>query len=646
MDSYKLDNKFLRKLTNLDRIIKQLIIVIFDSISLIIVLLVSFSLSINYWYWPKNELFWIIFLAPFIAIPVFFTFRLYLSVVRYIGFKALSSIIQAVTLYSLIWGLLSLMSNHPFIMNLLGVTNDPFNGGSYFVGISRSVILINWMLALIIIGGSRILARSLFDHNNLYFNKEKKKVVIYGAGSSGRQLSQALLSSIEYMHVAYIDDDLAKDGAYMDNIPISSYDSIEKIINRYNVSEILLALPSVSRRKRNKIIEKLSLLNLHVRSLPSVSQLAEGKVKIDDLFEIDVRDLLGRKQVEPNQQLLKTKITNKVVMVTGAGGSIGSELCRQIINLMPSKLILLDISEAALYQVEQELINIRPANVEIIPILGSVCSPNKLNDIFDNYLVETIYHSAAYKHVPLVESNKLEGVLNNAIGTMTLAKSAIASNVDTFVLISTDKAVRPTNTMGATKRVAELVLQALEEKSSKTCFTMVRFGNVLDSSGSVIPLFKKQIRKGGPVTVTDANIVRYFMTIPEAVELVIQAGAMSSGGDVFVLDMGEPVRINDLALKMIKLSGLHILDEKNPDGDIEIKYTGLRPGEKLYEELLVGDNVFETDHKLIMKAKEAMISWNNLEPKLIQLREAAINSDQNKTLDILKELVPGFSPQT
>jgi len=362
-------------------------------------------------------------------------------------------------------------------------------------------------------------------------------------------------------------------------------------------------------------------------------------------LEVDVKDLLGRKPVESNQKLLKTNIENRTVMVTGAGGSIGSEICRQIINLKPKQLILLDISESAIYQIEQEIISINTTNVEVIPILGSVCSHTKLKDIFDTYRIETIYHAAAYKHVPLVESNKIEGILNNAIGTMTLAKSAISSNVETFVLISTDKAVRPTNTMGATKRVSELVLQALAEKSNKTCFTMVRFGNVLDSSGSVIPLFKKQIKSGGPITVTDANIVRYFMTIPEAVELVIQAGAMSEGGDVFVLDMGEPVRIYDLAVKMIRLSGLQVLDEKTPDGDIEIQYTGLRPGEKLYEELLVGDNVFKTDNKLIMKAKEIMIDWDKLEPMLIQLTEAAVNSDQAKTQDLLKKIVPEFNPK-
>jgi FlaA1/EpsC-like NDP-sugar epimerase len=639
-----LENKILSKISRLDRLKKKLIMVVFDTISLLIVLLVSFSISINYWYWPNNEIFWIIFLSPFIAIPVFFSFRLYQLFVRYIGFNALFSIIQAVTLYSVIWGLFSLMSNHPLVMSSLGINSDPFNGGSYFVGISRSVILINWMLALIVIGGSRIVARSLF--NDLNFNLKKNKVIIYGAGSSGRQLSQALQSSTEYKHVAYIDDDSTKDGAYMGNVPIFSYNSIEKLINRYNVNEILLALPSISLRKRKRIIEKLSLLNLHVRSLPTVSQLAEGKVKIDDLLEIDVKDLLGRKPVESNQKLLKTNIENRTVMVTGAGGSIGSEICRQIINLKPKQLILLDISESAIYQIEQEIISINTTNVEIIPILGSVCSHTKLKDIFDTYRVETIYHAAAYKHVPLVESNKIEGILNNAIGTMTLAKSAISSNVKTFVLISTDKAVRPTNTMGATKRVSELVLQALAEKSNKTCFTMVRFGNVLDSSGSVIPLFKKQIKSGGPITVTDANIVRYFMTIPEAVELVIQAGAMSEGGDVFVLDMGEPVRIYDLAVKMIRLSGLQVLDEKTPDGDIEIQFTGLRPGEKLYEELLVGDNVFKTDNKLIMKAKEIMIDWDKLEPMLIQLTEAAVNSDQAKTQDLLKKIVPEFNPKS
>jgi len=647
MENYKVVNIFLSKIANLDRIVKRSVMVLFDSIFVVIVLIGSFSISHNYLYWPKDELFWIIYGAPVIAIPVFFSFRLYRSVVRYIGFKALSSIAQAVTLYAVVWGLFSLMSNHPVIMGVLGITSDfAHSGGYYFEGISRSVILINWMLALIVVGSSRLSARWVFDDHNIDTSREKNKVIIYGAGTAGRQLSQVLQSSIEYKHVAYIDDSLAKDGAYINNIPVFSYNSIEKIIEKNNISEVLLALPSISRKKRNEIIEKLSPISVHVRSLPSVSELAEGKVKIDDLLEVDIGDLLGREIVAPNEKLLKIKIANKVVLVTGAGGSIGSELCRQILSLKPKQLILFEVSESSLYQIEQELININKSNIEIHPVLGSVRDFKRMKDIFNYYEVQTIYHAAAYKHVPLVEYNQSQGVLNNAIGTMLAAEAAIAEKVETFVLISTDKAVRPTNTMGATKRVAELVLQALAKQFNNTCLTMVRFGNVLDSSGSVIPLFKKQIKQGGPITVTDINMVRYFMTIPEAVELVIQAGAMGKGGDVFVLDMGEPVKIYDLAVKMVQLSGLQVLDDNNPDGDIEITYTGLRPGEKLYEELLVGDNPTETENKLIMRAQEEMIDWENLKPMLDELNEASINAELPRIRELLIQIVPEFNPSS
>lgn len=618
---------------------------LFDSISIVLALLCSFSLILNSWYWPEDELFRIIFGAPVIAIPVFFSFRLYRSVVRYIGFKALWSIFQAVTLYTVIWGLLSLMSNHPLMMNLLGSTINPFAiNESYFEGISRSVILINWMLTLIIIGGSRLLASWAFSDNNLYSSSGKSKVIIYGAGSAGRQLSQALQSSVEYKHIAYIDDDLAKDRAYINNIPVFSYNNIEKLIEKNNVSEILLALPSISRKKRNEIIEKLSLFSVYVRSLPSVTELAGGKVKIEDLLEIDTGDLLGRETVRPNKKLLKLKITDKVVLVTGAGGSIGSELCRQIIFLKPKKLILYENSESSLYQIEQELINVNKLDIKIYPVIGSVSDLNRIKHVFNYYEVQTVYHAAAYKHVPLVEYNPSQGVLNNTIGTMIVAEAAIAEKVETFVLISTDKAVRPTSTMGATKRVAELVLQALSQQSHDTCLTMVRFGNVLDSSGSVIPLFKKQIKTGGPITVTDSNMIRYFMTITEAVELVIQAGAMGEGGDVFVLDMGKPVKIYDIAMKMIQLSGLHVLDDNNPDGDIEIKYTGIRPGEKLYEELLVGDNVTETENELIMQAQEEMIDWVNLKPLLDELNKAAKHTELARIRELLIQIVPEFRP--
>ena len=426
---------------------------------------------------------------------------------------------------------------------------------------------------------------------------------------------------------------------------VYSIDAIAGVISKLKVDEVLIAMPSASRTKRLDIINVLESYPVLVRMLPGVAELAEGKVSIGDLREVSIKDLLGRDVVDANKELLGKNITNKTVVVTGAGGSIGSELCRQIVFLKPKALILYEMSELALYTIEKEISNIGIHSLDIYPVLGSVNNKARLSNVFKRFDVDTIYHAAAYKHVPMVEFNNTEGVDNNIFGTLNCAQAAIESGVETFVLISTDKAVRPTNTMGATKRSAELILQALSAKQSGTKFTMVRFGNVLGSSGSVIPLFRQQIKDGGPVTVTDENMVRYFMMIPEAVELVIQAGAMGTGGDVFVLDMGKPVRIDDLAKKMIRLSGLEVKDESNPDGDIEIKYTGLRPGEKLYEELLIGDNVSDTDNPLIMRAQEDMLAWDDLEPILNDLQIAITGCDQKKLRELLIQIVPGFKPQ-
>ena len=401
-------------------------------------------------------------------------------------------------------------------------------------------------------------------------------------------------------------------------------------------------MPSLKRSERQKIISFLEPYKVEVRSVPGVAELAQGKVKVNDLLEIDLSDLLGRESVKPNKELFERNISNKVVMVTGAGGSIGSELCRQIILLKPRILVLFEVSEPSLYQIDQELKVINEFNIEVFPILGTVTDKERALKICEYYGVQTIYHAAAYKHVPLVEYNSSQGVFNNTIGTMLLAEAAIASNVETFVLISTDKAVRPANFMGASKRAAEMVLQALAQQTHNTCFTMVRFGNVLDSSGSVIPLFKKQIKEGGPITVTHSEIVRYFMMIPEAVELVIQAGAMAEGGEVFVLNMGDPVRIYDLAVKMIKLSGLELLDENNPKGDIEIQYTGLRPGEKLYEELLIDGKFSETENKLIMRTEEEMLPWDKLEPILTEIHNKGTYTNTKKLIELIKKIVPEF----
>ena len=612
-------------INQLSRVNKQIIIMLSDSIMAVFLLFLAFTIRLGSWSWPESELLLIIFFAPFLLVPIFFSFGLYRSIIRFISFKGYWTIVQAVSLYAVIWGLLTYMIS--------------------IEGIPRSVILINWMLCIIFIGGSRVLAKIIFSDESHFRNKGKNNIIIYGAGSAGVQLSHALQLSREYNHIAYIDDKKSLKHTTINNIKVYGPSQIKQLVIEHDVKEVFLALPSISRRERKLIIENLTPLSLHVQSLPSINEMAEGKVKVDDLREVNVKDLLGRDAVKPNKKLLSIKITDKVVLITGAGGSIGSELSRQIVLLKPKKIILYEISESSLYQIDQELNQLEVSNVEIFPILGSISS-NKFEVICKKFQVHTIYHAAAYKHVPLVEFNQCTSVLNNSVGTMLAAKAAINAKVDTFVLISTDKAVRPTNTMGATKRISELILQGLSTESHNTCFTMVRFGNVLDSSGSVIPLFKKQIRAGGPVTVTDKNIVRYFMTIPEAVELVIQAGAMSKGGDVFVLDMGKPVKIYDLAVKMIQLSGLYLIDEKNPGGDIEIKYTGLRPGEKLFEELLIGENVIPTDNKLILRAEESFIPWLDLEPLIMDLWNISLESNQEKTRKLIKTIVSDFEPQS
>ena len=629
----------LNLVVNLSRINKQLIMLLVDSMLLVSILLASFSIRLGYWYFPQDDLIWVVLGAPVVASIIFVRFGLYRAVIRYIGFKALWTVVQAVSLYALVWGVIGFM-----------VAVD---------GIPRSVILINWMLSLLAIGGVRIAARFLLSNNvkfsifNFEFNgngngngnSNERRVLVYGAGDAGVQLIGALAHSDEYHPVGLIDDSKELQGRYISGLSVYSVDAIEKLIIKLKVDEILIAMPSASRAKRLAIISTLEPYPVHVRMLPGVAELAQGKVSVGDLREVSIKDLLGRDLVEANKDLLGKNITDKVVVVTGAGGSIGSELCRQIVFLEPKVLILFEMSELALYTIEKELSNIGIYSLDIYPILGSVNNKARLDNVFKQFDVDTIYHAAAYKHVPMVEFNNTEGVNNNIFGTLNCAQAAIDANVETFVLISTDKAVRPTNTMGATKRSAELVLQALSANQTGTKFSMVRFGNVLGSSGSVIPLFKQQIKAGGPITVTDKDIIRYFMTISEAVELVIQAGAMGTGGDVFVLDMGEPVRIHDLAVKMIHLSGLEVKDESHPDGDIEIKYTGLRAGEKLYEELLIGDNVSETDNPLIMRAQEEMLAWDELKLVLDELNGAIESCDHEKLRKLLIKIVPDFKPQ-
>jgi FlaA1/EpsC-like NDP-sugar epimerase len=575
---------------------------------------------------PENELIYLILGSPIIAIPIFIWFGLYKEILRYIGLSMIWLIFKAISLYSLLWGIIAFM---------LAIE-----------GLPRSVIFINWLFVFVFITGLRMGSRWLISNSNTHKNLNSKNVVIYGAGSAGRELSIAFKNSNDYNHVAFVDDEIDIQNHSIGGIRVISPVDLKTLILKENIVEVLLAMPSVAKSRRRVILDFLQQFPVYVRSLPSLSELAEGKVKVADLQDVSIKDLLGRDSVTPNYELLSLNIENKAVMVTGAGGSIGSELCRQIFSLNPSILILFEMSEIALYSIEKELSSLMLPQIKVYPILGSVNNRRRLSQILEKFNVQTIYHAAAYKHVPMVEFNNCEGVNNNIFGTLNCALAAMDSNVNTFVLISTDKAVRPTNTMGASKRFAEMILQALSHEQSSTKFSIVRFGNVLGSSGSVVPLFRKQIKNGGPLTITDPKMIRYFMTIPEAVELVIQAGSMGHGGDVFVLDMGDPVLILDLAKKMIHLSGLDVKTDSNPNGDIEIVFTGLRPGEKLYEELLIDGNTSKTDNSMIMRAEEKMLTWDELRDILNNLEKATTDSRPDMIRKLLLKAIPEFKPQS
>lgn len=547
---------------------------------------------------------------------------LYRAVLRYVGFKVLWTVSLGV--------LISTLSLVTF---------------SFFLDVSlpRTVSVIYFSFAILLIGGVRIFFRMLVSRGK----GNRDPVLIYGAGSSGRQLQVALNQGQEFFPVAFVDDATHLRKALIQGINVYSPDMIGELIMRFGVKKILLAIPSASRAVRQNVLRRLEPFPCEVLSIPGMADLVGGKAQINELKEVSIEDLLGRDPVAPIPELMNANITGKRVMVTGAGGSIGSELCRQIIRCKPEKLVLFELSEYGLYAIDKELNELcanENIDIEIVPLLGSVQRQNRLFTIMSNFRIQTVYHAAAYKHVPLVEYNVVEGVRNNIFGTLYSAQAAIEAGVETFVLISTDKAVRPTNTMGATKRLAELVLQALASAQSQTRFCMVRFGNVLGSSGSVVPLFRRQIRDGGPLTVTHPDIIRYFMTIPEASQLVIQAGAMGSGGDVFVLDMGQPVKIIELAYRMIRLSGLTLKNEQNPNGDIEVKITGLRPGEKLFEELLIGDNVLGTHHPRIMKANEQLLPWAELRALLLKIDAACHQFDHELLRHLLLEAPAAFTP--
>jgi FlaA1/EpsC-like NDP-sugar epimerase len=509
--------------------------------------------------------------------------------------------------------------------------------------VPRAAFVIYWALALLYVGGSRLLVRLAFQG----FNGSAEPVAIYGAGEAGVRLSMALQGGKDFKPIVFVDDNHSLHGSVINGVEVFSPNELPALVKEYSIGRVLLAVPSETRRRRREILTRLESLGIHVQTIPDLSDIAAGRARVDELHDVDVSDLLGRDPVPPNSALLGACIERKSVMVTGAGGSIGSELCRQIIRLAPARLLLLEISELALYNIERELRMLADHDglqVEIVALLGNAHHKYRLREIMSTYGVHTVYHAAAYKHVPIVEQNMIEGIHNNVYGTWHAAEAALESHVQTFVLISTDKAVNPTNVMGATKRFAELVLQALQRRGTDTRFCMVRFGNVLDSSGSVVPLFRDQIQRGGPVTVTHPDVIRYFMTIPEAAQLVIQAGAMAKGGDVFVLDMGKPVRIEDLAHRMVNLMGLSVRDDKNPDGDIEIEYTGLRPAEKLYEELLIGNNVTGTEHAMIMRAVEHELPWDRVQALLDELLVVLRKFDCRRARELLLNTIVEYKP--
>jgi FlaA1/EpsC-like NDP-sugar epimerase len=620
-------DSFIRSIINASRAKKRVITLCIDSLFIAMAFWLALIVRLDSVEPLKSADNWLLLalLIP-ISLYVFISLGLYRAVLRYMNSQALWAIVLGTVITTLVLVLLAF-----------------FIG----VGIPRTMPFIFAWLCLLTVGGSRILVRALIGKIT---TSKKESVIIYGAGSAGRQLATALNAGPEYFVSVFIDDDVNKQGSIIQGIPVCAFSNIDALIKKRKATKVLLAMPSATRARRKQVLAQLESLTIKVLSIPSMADVVEGKAKLSEFRDVGVEDLLGRDPVTPKPELMTANISNKIVMVTGAGGSIGSELCRQIVKIKPTKLVLFERSEIALYSIEKELaeyITRQALAIELIPIMGSVQRINRLETVMLSFGVQTVYHTAAYKHVPLVEQNVVEGVRNNVFGTYYAAKAAVNAKVATFVLISTDKAVRPTNVMGATKRMAELVLQGLaQEQGSKhnTRFCMVRFGNVLGSSGSVVPLFRRQIQQGGPITLTHPDITRYFMTIPEAAQLVIQAGAMGKGGDVFVLDMGDSVKIKDLATKMVKLSGLEIKTEHNPHGDIEIKCTGLRPGEKLYEELLIGNNVAQTQHERIMTANEVMLPLKELNVFIDALDIACHNFEHEKIRQLLLDAPTGFNP--
>lgn len=616
-----------KKFLNLPRLKKQAIAVAADltfiPLSLYIALALHFDSLSSTW---ASEYAWLIIASPFISIPVLIRLGLYRAIVRYIDHKIVMTVVMGATVS------VSMLATAASLGMQSGFSLTPF--------LMFDAVLVLYLLA------SRFVARGYFLGDRRA--SPRMRVAIYGAGRAGVQLANALHPSLEYLPVVFVDDNPQLQKTTIAGIKVHSPTLLAELIERHEIQSVLLAMPSLTQAEQRRIIEELTPLKVKIKVTPPVKSLVKGMSRVEDVREIQIEDLLSRDPVAPDEALLSVCITDKSVAVSGAGGSIGSELCRQILKLAPRRLVLIELSEYALYAIDQELRSFANANglqVELVPFIGSVLDYEKCHCIFNRFEIETVYHAAAYKHVPLVEQNPIEGIRNNVFGTLNFARAAVAAKVKCFVLVSTDKAVRPTNVMGATKRLAELVLQALSRQHTKTRFCMVRFGNVLGSSGSVVPLFRRQIAAGGPVTLTHPEITRYFMTIPEAAQLVLQAGSMGRDGDVFVLDMGAPVKIADLAVKMVHLSGKEVCTAATPEG-IELRYVGLRPGEKLYEELLIGDNVTDTPHPLIMRAREADIAWPFLERMLAQLSDACERGNQDAIRAQLRKIVPEYAPSS
>ncbi|MCH4549946.1 polysaccharide biosynthesis protein [Rhizobium sp. WYCCWR 11279] len=615
------------------RVAKRALALLLDSSFCVLTIWLAYCFRLNEWTVLTGVQWLPVFVSLCMALPIFIVMGMYRAIFRYANMAAFITVLKAIAIYGVAF------------MTIFTALSVP--------GVPRTVGILQPFLLLIAIGLSRLSIRYWLGdaYQRILHKNMLAKVLIYGAGTAGRQLAGALINSAELNVVGYLDDDPRLKGGVMGGLPIYDPSDLPVLAESLGVHNVLLALPSASRQRRNEILEHIRKARVNVRTLPDLTALAQGRVAVSDIRELEIEDLLGREAVAPRQELLDKSMRNKVVMVTGAGGSIGGELCRQILRTGPSSLILIDQNEFALYNIHAELQKLaelyKHENMQIVPILCSVRDQDRMEHVMQSWRPQTLYHAAAYKHVPLVEHNAVEGIKNNVMGTLVAARAASKCGVSNFVLISTDKAVRPTNVMGASKRLAEMVLQALAAESAvdriRTNFSMVRFGNVLGSSGSVVPLFRQQIKEGGPVTLTHPDITRYFMTISEASQLVIQAGAMAEGGDVFLLDMGEPVRIADLARKMVELSGLAVRDEDNPEGDIELSVTGLRPGEKLFEELLIGDNPETTEHPRIMKAREDFLSWPELSRRLNALNAALDRNDMIAARATLAELVSGYS---